>query len=255
MMTHHESEVIMRKGIGGHQSQKAKTETWLTPRFILDALGPFDLDPCSAPNPNLWPTAREHFTFPHQDGLTLPWSGRVWLNPPYGNALGRWMGKLAAHGTGTALIFARTETDAFFETVWREADAVMFLHGRLHFHTADGTRAKGNGGAPSVLVAYGAEDTERLLDSQLDGAFVPLKRPVMVHLAFRSEAKTAMSWRQVVLDVVERLGGEASLNDLYEALADHPKAAGNVNWRAKVRQTTQRMGLDRVERGRYAVAA
>ncbi len=27
------------------------TDTWLTPKFIIDALGPFDLDPCACPNP------------------------------------------------------------------------------------------------------------------------------------------------------------------------------------------------------------
>lgn len=34
---------------------------WLTPRNIVDALGPFDLDPC-APIVRPWPTAVQHYT-------------------------------------------------------------------------------------------------------------------------------------------------------------------------------------------------
>jgi hypothetical protein len=54
----------------------------LTPRFVIDALGPFDLDPCP-PKERPWDTARRHFT-EADDGLSRPWKGRVWLNPPYG---------------------------------------------------------------------------------------------------------------------------------------------------------------------------
>lgn len=64
----------------------------------------------------------------------------------------------------------------FFETVWRSATArgLLFLEGRLHFHRPDGTRANANAGAPSVLVAYGDDDAERLRSSGLAGRFLPL---------------------------------------------------------------------------------
>ncbi len=243
-----------RRGIGGHQSASAVTETWLTPPGILGALGPFDLDPCAAPEPRPWATAAEHYTWPRQDGLALPWgTKRVWLNPPYGKAMGTWMGKLARHGRGTALIFARTETDAFFNYVWEEADALLFLKGRLHFHLPDGTRAKLNGGAPSVLCAYGREDAERLMESGLDGAFVGLRRPVLVHLALRVDPPMP-GWREVVVEALKGLGGEAGLSQLYAALEDHPRARRNPNWRQKVRQTVARAGLPRVSEGRYRLA-
>jgi len=245
---------MARKGIAGHQSARAGTTTWLTPRAILDALGPFDLDPCAAPLPRPWPTAAEHYTWPEQDGLALPWQGRVWLNPPYGNALGRWMGRLAAHGTGTAFIFARTDTEAFFASVWEAADAVLFLRGRTTFCLPDGTPARHNGGAPTVLAAYGPRDVERLMESGIDGQLVGLRRPVLVQLALRAEAPVP-AWREVVLDVVERLGGSASLSDLYAALEGHPKASANPHWRHKVRQTVGRIGLRRVAPARYALAA
>lgn len=47
-------------GIGSHQSAKMKNDEWLTPRFILDALGEFDLDPCSPIN-RPWDPAKKHY--------------------------------------------------------------------------------------------------------------------------------------------------------------------------------------------------
>lgn len=155
-------------GIGSHQSHRAGTTTWLTPPHIIEALGPFDLDPCGAPG---WTTAAEHYLLP-QDGLALPWHGFVWMNPPYGAVTWRWLARLAEHGSGIALVFARTETAGFVEQVWKKASAVLFLHGRLHFHHADGTRADANSGAPSCLVAYGADAMARLRRSGLPGSFV-----------------------------------------------------------------------------------
>lgn len=162
-------------GMSSHHSAKAETETWLTPPLIIETLGPFDLDPCAAPHPRPWPTAAAHITWP-DDGLAAPWFGRVWCNPPYTNAaVRRWLTKLALHGRGTALIFARTETENFFRCVWEQATAVLFLEGRLFFHYPDGSRAPNNSGAPSVLVAYGKEDTERLETSGIPGRFIRLR--------------------------------------------------------------------------------
>lgn len=158
--------------MGSHQSHAADTVVWLTPPHIIEALGPFDLDPCGAPN---WTTAERHIRLP-EDGLRAPWKGRVWLNPPYGSEAWRWLNRLADHGHGTALIFARTETEGFVRTVWDRATALRFLHGRLSFHHANGKRAAANSGAPSVLVAYGTRDAERLQSCELPGTFVALDR-------------------------------------------------------------------------------
>lgn len=156
--------------IGGHQSHRMGKDEWLTPPAILEALGPFDLDPC-APVVRPWPTAAQHLTV-EDDGLTKPWAGFVWCNPPYGAETGRWLQRLADHGNGIALIFARTETAMFVNQVWRRADALLFIHGRLHFHHVDGTRAKANSGAPSVLVGYGAAAVDRLARSGIEGSLV-----------------------------------------------------------------------------------
>lgn len=155
-----------------HESPRAQTHTWLTPPHILTALGPFDLDPCAAPEPRPWPTATEHWT---ELSLIRPWHGRVWLNPPYGPFAADFLDRLADHGNGIALIFARTDTDAFFRHVWGRADALLFLRGRLRFHAADGTVAESGAGAASVLVAYGASNADCLATCGLAGQFVPLR--------------------------------------------------------------------------------
>lgn len=170
-----------RDGMGGHHSPAMETDVWLTPLHILDALGPFDLDPCACMEPRPWPTAARHYTR-LENGLLQPWVGRVWLNPPYGapSVVAPWMRRMAEHGDGIALIFARTETEVFFETVWGRADAVMFLRGRLFFHYPDGRKASNNSGAPSALIAYGARNVSALVESGLDGHFVLIQRVFMV---------------------------------------------------------------------------
>lgn len=165
-------------GIGAHHNPVPNTEVWLTPPEIITALGPFDLDPCAAPEPRPWPTAERHISLP-QDGLTATWTGRVWCNPPYSTAeVKRWLARMAEHQHGTALIFARTETDSFFRYVWERATALRFLRTpRLHFHYPDGRRADNNCGAPSVLIAYGEYDAERLRTCKIAGHFVRLQQP------------------------------------------------------------------------------
>ncbi len=158
----------MTGAMGSHQSHRSLSTTWLTPIEIVRALGRFDLDPCGHPG---WPTADQLICLP-DDGLTAEWVGRVWLNPPYGAEVWRWLAKLAAHNRGTALIFARTETAGFTREVWGKASALLFLDGRLHFHRPDGTRAPANAGAPSVLVAYGRDDAVALSLSGLPGSLV-----------------------------------------------------------------------------------
>lgn len=234
--------------IGSHQSAAAKSDTWLTPPELLEALGPFDLDPCT-PVCMPWPTATERFT-PDDDGLSRLWFGRVWLNPPYGRAVDQWLDRMARHDHGTALVFARTETAAFHKHIWRAASALLFLEGRLHFHRADGVRAAANAGAPSVLAAYGVEDADRLAESGIDGAFVPLSCIGQTVFITR-HAQRAISWRELLDAVADREGGELSLSVAYRLVSGHPKAEANPNWRAKVRQTLQRAGFERTGRGSY----
>jgi hypothetical protein len=162
---------MVRQGfLHGFRSADAKDE-WLTPPSIVKALGTFDLDPCSPVN-RPWPTALRHLTV-EDDGLMHKWTGRIWMNPPYGDDTAEWMQRLAQHGNGIALVFARTETAWFFDTVWRKASAVFFFRGRIAFYHVTGEQGDA-AGAPSVLVAYGAANVQALKDSRLDGWIVEL---------------------------------------------------------------------------------
>jgi hypothetical protein len=243
---------MSRKAIGGHQSAAAGTTTWLTPPHIIDALGgatSFHLDPCAAPAPRPWPTALCMNALEDGDGLAMEWFGRVWLNGPYGRELEHWLARMAEHGRGTALMFARTETEMFHRHVWERANGLLFLEGRLHFHYPDGRRAAANGGAPSVLAAYGREDLDVLAGCGLPGALVPLR-----FARFALIAGLEQSWAEAVRDWVRRQRGPVSVGDAYRYFATHPKARNNPHWRAKIRQKLPRVAR-RVGPNQYEAAA
>jgi hypothetical protein len=104
-------------------------EEWLTDPKLIQALGQFDLDPCS-PIVRPWDTASSHYTI-EDNGLAKPWFGRVWLNPPYGKKTGLFMELLATHGNGIALVYARTDTQFFFNSIWYDATSLLFFRSRL----------------------------------------------------------------------------------------------------------------------------
>ncbi|MEY5049411.1 MAG: hypothetical protein RLZZ175_2770 [Bacteroidota bacterium] len=150
--------------------KKSKQE-WLTPPAIIKALGSFDLDPCSPTN-RPWDTAKQHFTR-KDNGLKQVWKGRVWCNPPYDNAA-EWLEKCAKHGNAIALIFARTETNAFFEHIWQKANAVLFIKGRLAFYHVNGKQGE-SAGSPSVLVAYGKANANFLEKCKIEGKYLKIR--------------------------------------------------------------------------------
>ena len=145
-------------------------DEWLTPKNITDFFN-FDLDPCS-PIIRPWDTAKKHYTI-EDEGLHKEWEGRVFCNPPYGKETQKWLDKCADYGNAIGLVFARTETRMFFSSVWEKADAIFFIKGRLSFYDVEGNKG-GTAGAPSVLIAYGAENVEFLRNINLNGCFVDL---------------------------------------------------------------------------------
>jgi DNA N-6-adenine-methyltransferase (Dam) len=156
--------------LGSHQTTIGKSQVHCTPKWIIDALGPFDLDPCAA-DPRPWDCAANNYT-ERDDGLSKRWAGRVWLNPPFDRyRVGEWIERLARHGRGIALLHARTEA-AWFEPIWECASGILFMADRIHFHKPDGTRHPADSGAPAVLVAFGATDLARLRGSGIPGVLI-----------------------------------------------------------------------------------
>ena len=130
----------MSQNFNSQVSDSSKDE-WLTPPNIIQSLGVFDLDPCSPIN-RPWDTAINHYNI-NDNGLILNWMGRIWCNPPYGKETFIWLNKLAKHGNGVALIFARTETKGFHREIWNKADAIFFFEGRLSFYNSLKKKALG----------------------------------------------------------------------------------------------------------------
>jgi hypothetical protein len=156
--------------LGSHQRAIGKSQDHITPKWIIDRLGPFDLDPAAA-DPRPWDCATRNFT-EVDDGLSRRWSGRVYLNPPYDRyQVARWIARLAEHGCGTALLHARTEA-AWFEPIWRSASGILFFADRLKFCHPDGSTQPFNSGAPPVLAAFGKYDLARLETSGITGTLV-----------------------------------------------------------------------------------
>lgn len=151
---------------------KDNKDEWLTPPYIFEALQPFDIDVCQPVSPP-WLIAPKGFDI-FDDGLAQSWGGAfIWCNPPYGKETPKWLAKMAEHNNGIALIFARTDTRMFHDYVFN-ADAILFIKGRLSFYDVHGVKG-GTAGAPSCLVAYGSEAVRRLKNCGLKGKLLYIK--------------------------------------------------------------------------------
>lgn len=115
----------------------SKSMEWATPRDFfrkLDKQFGFTLDPCARSHNAVCP---KYFT-PDDDGLEQDWSGNtVFVNPPYGRGIGRWVQKAYEEGckdgtTVVMLIPARTDT-RYWHDYAMKADEVRLIKGRLKF--------------------------------------------------------------------------------------------------------------------------
>lgn len=89
-----------------------RSPEWMTPKEVVDAaqivLGEISLDPASSAAANRSVRAKRYFTV-DDDGLSRPWSGRVFLNPPGGRpGAAAWWQKLAHEWT-----YGRVESAVF----------------------------------------------------------------------------------------------------------------------------------------------
>lgn len=155
----------MAKGMT-HESPVNASIEWYTPAWVFEKLGTsFDMDVASPEAGSLpWIPAREFIT-PSMDGLTYPWAGSVWCNPPYGPETIKWLARMDAHGNGIALVFARTDTRWFHQYV-AHAYAICFIDGRIRFVDRDGKQG-GSPGCGSMLVAWGEENAKVLERAKL----------------------------------------------------------------------------------------
>jgi phage N-6-adenine-methyltransferase len=138
------------------RKKKPMNDEWYTPKFIIDALGPFDTDPCSPTNDNT--IAPLTFT-KSQDGLKQDWKGMVWVNPPFSEPL-LWILKLIMHRQGILLVRASMET-TWMDWALQAADSILFPSPRLKFTDKTGKAEKAANHA-NIILAYGEEASERL---------------------------------------------------------------------------------------------
>jgi phage N-6-adenine-methyltransferase len=177
------SPVDHKRAFFTHAGNASVHHGWETPPDLLAALysvfGRFDLDPCSPRRSRPPVKARTHFTA-DDDGLSLPWHGDVFVNPPYGRQIATWIAKACdevAIGNArivVALIPARTDTQYWHQHVAGKAD-ITFLKGRLRF--GDGDRPAP---FPSALAIWGADSAT--LD-RLDAAFPDAWKATRRHTA------------------------------------------------------------------------
>lgn len=128
---------------------------WNTPKYLFDTFNKtynFDLDPCATPENTLC----EKFYTTHEDGLAQSWANhRVFLNPPYGKDIGKWVKKALKeatdhHAVVVCLLPARTDTKWFWD--YCQHGIIQFLQGRVNF-----SNHKNNAPFPSMIVTFDQE--------------------------------------------------------------------------------------------------
>jgi phage N-6-adenine-methyltransferase len=130
---------------------------WETPKEFFDrqdAVYHFDLDVCATPGNA---KCARYYT-EEQDGLVQPWTGRCWMNPPYGRTIGKWVQKAYESVRGgdadlvVCLLPARTDT-AWWHDYCMKGE-VQFIRGRLKFGNARNAAP-----FPSALVIFRRDHT------------------------------------------------------------------------------------------------
>ena len=167
-----------------------KDDEYLTPPDLVEALGPFDLDPCAATKMP-WRTARVMLTV-KDDGLATDWSGygRVFMNPPYSKVL-PWAQKLAAHGSGIALVSAKSMETQWGQLLLSSCHAALWLDERLAFFRSDGKQTTGKF-LSNVLIAMSQADRKMLeaLNKNSDKYGGQLMIPVECHYGEINDLRT-----------------------------------------------------------------
>jgi site-specific DNA-methyltransferase (adenine-specific) len=166
-----------------HAGNSTGNNGWETPVALASALSQavsgFDLDPCAATTDRRRARVKARLLLTaHDDGLTAPWRGKIFVNPPYSRGISDWIRKcLLESQCGclvVALIPARPDTSYWHDLIAGKADIFM-LRGRLKFGDADNS-------APfaSAVVVWnvGPEIVERIAAALPEAWHVPRREPV-----------------------------------------------------------------------------
>ena len=130
------------------------TDNWSTPQDFFDKLNDefhFTLDVCADENNHKC----EHYYTKEIDGLSRPWIGTVWCNPPYGRKIGEWVRRahFSSHiGSATVVMLlpARTDTRWFHDYIYNKSNTeIRFIKGRLKFGGC-----KNSAPFPSMVVIF-----------------------------------------------------------------------------------------------------
>ena len=131
----------------------SNSNEWETPEHLfkeLDNEFHFTLDPCCT-HENA--KCKKHYTI-EEDGLKKSWGGEtVFVNPPYGRQLSKWVKKSYEESRKentivVMLIPSRTDTSYFHDYILDKAE-IRFIRGRLRFGNATE-----NAPFPSMVAIY-----------------------------------------------------------------------------------------------------
>ena len=149
------------------------SDEWATPRDVFEKIaakyGPFDLDACCRQD-----TAKAaRFFTKDDDGLAQPWSGRVWVNPPYSQPrvwVERAVKAVRTEGCRVVMLLpGAVDTNWFHDLVLPNAD-VIFMRGRVRFIGWQGTPI-GSPKAGNVLAIFPKLERSMSVDGERESLY------------------------------------------------------------------------------------
>ncbi|NBX13220.1 MAG: hypothetical protein EBR06_05295 [Acidimicrobiia bacterium] len=130
---------MVRPFIPSSKNTSIPKDDYYTTPDVFERLGlHFDLDVCAPKGGVSWIPADRHYSI-EDDGLAQPWSGRVWMNPPYSNPT-PWMARFLAHGDGVCLV--PVSRGRWYAEAWDRLDAVTLCPLQIGFVKPSGQKAK-----------------------------------------------------------------------------------------------------------------
>ena len=145
---------------------------WYTPAIYVNAarklMNGIDLDPASCELANKTVRAGRYYT-KEDDGLTKPWLGKIWLNPPYGyngptrqkGNVGAWINRLIeqyelGHATEAVLLVNATTEKRWFDPLWHYP--ICFVSKRISFYSSDGEY--GRPPHANAIIYFGSQERQ-----------------------------------------------------------------------------------------------